>query len=263
MNTIHRSLLQAALRELSKQATSHYYLDGTWDKIAFRCDICLQSLDALELHKGHNNDCIIEQLRTALDVKPSGTTTVFHRTGAEEIYLITDRGELQQRDVPDDIDAVVVVGEHTLTIDLLRQILTTADMTKARRLGAVPLVPPRRAAEPPKAAYPERDPAKVTLTTGGPVTPDHRDIDPATGLQKGYVVLSAEERAKGFLRPVRRTYLHATCGMITTMGPALAETYARDPKFYTGTYCSFCRGHFPVGEDGEFTWDGTNEKVGT
>ena len=32
------------------------------------------------------------------------------------------------------------------------------------------------------------------LTDGSPVTPDHREIDPATGQQKGYVVLSAEER---------------------------------------------------------------------
>jgi len=31
----------------------------------------------------------------------------------------------------------------------------------------------------------------------------------------------------------------------------------------TGTFCAVCRAHFPVGEDGEFTWDGTTEKVGT
>jgi hypothetical protein len=42
----------------------------------------------------------------------------------------------------------------------------------------------------------------VTLTDGSPVTPDHREINPATGQQNGYVVLSAEERAKGFVRPV-------------------------------------------------------------
>lgn len=42
---------------------------------------------------------------------------------------------------------------------------------------------------------------KTTLTDGSPVTPDHREIDPKTGMQKGYVVLSDEERAKGFLAP--------------------------------------------------------------
>lgn len=103
----------------------------------------------------------------------------------------------------------------------------------------------------------------TTLTDGSPVTPDHREIDPATGLQKGYVVLSAEERAKGFVRPVRHSYVHATCGAVTTMGQALAETYAREPSFYSGTYCATCRTHFPVGADGEFTWHGTAEKVGT
>ena len=105
--------------------------------------------------------------------------------------------------------------------------------------------------------------SETTLTDGSPVTPDHREIDPATGMQKGYVVLSAEERAKGFVRPVRQTYRHEKCGGKTTMGLALAETYARNPYFYSGTFCATCRAHFPVGADGEFTWAGTVEKVGT
>lgn len=46
------------------------------------------------------------------------------------------------------------------------------------------------------------------LTNGAPVTEDHREINPATGQQKAYVVLSPEERAKGFVRPVRRSYQH-------------------------------------------------------
>lgn len=107
------------------------------------------------------------------------------------------------------------------------------------------------------------DRSKTTLTDGSPVTLDHREIDPRTGMQKGYVVLSAEERAKGFVRPVRRSYIHLKCGVVTTMGHALAETYARDPFFYSGTFCCGCRAHFPVGEDGEFIWVGTKEKVGT
>ena len=73
-------------------------------------------------------------------------------------------------------------------------------------------------------------------------------------------MLSEEERAKGFVRPVRRTYVHRTCGGATTMGLALAETYARDPKFYGGTYCATCGTHFPVAQ---FTWDGTDEVVGS
>ena len=103
----------------------------------------------------------------------------------------------------------------------------------------------------------------TTLTDGSPVTPDHRDLNPATGQQKAYVVLSENERAKGFVRPVRTAYLHETCGTVTTMGLALAETYARDPSFYSGTFCIGCRAHFPVGAAGEFTWDGTTDKVGT
>lgn len=104
---------------------------------------------------------------------------------------------------------------------------------------------------------------KTTLTDGRPVTPDHREINPATGQQKGYVVLSDEERAKGFVRPVRRHYRHLTCGQVTTMNLALAETYARQPDFYGGTFCAHCRDHFPVGAEGEFIWEPGGEKVGT
>lgn len=107
------------------------------------------------------------------------------------------------------------------------------------------------------------DKPKTTLTDGSPITPDHREIDPRTGQQKGYVVLSADERAKGFVRPVRRSYIHEPCGSVTTMGQALAETYARQPDFYTGTFCCACEKHFPVGADGQFVWADSTEKVGT
>lgn len=102
----------------------------------------------------------------------------------------------------------------------------------------------------------------TTLTDGSPVTDDHRELK-ANGQQKGYVVLSEDERAKGFVRPVRNSYIHKKCGAVTTMGTALAETYAREPSFYSGTFCTACRNHFPVGKDGEFVWDGTDIKVGT
>lgn len=106
----------------------------------------------------------------------------------------------------------------------------------------------------------------TTLVDGSPVTPDHKDIlsdGPRAGQQRAYVVLSQEERAKGFIRPVRRAYVHEACGTVTTMADALAETYARDPFFYSGTFCCGCRAHYPVGADGEFTWHGTREKVGS
>jgi hypothetical protein len=107
---------------------------------------------------------------------------------------------------------------------------------------------------------------RTTLTDGTQVYPEHRNIiqDGARkGQQEGYVVLAEEERAKGFVRPVRRAYVHLKCSTVTTMGQPLAETYARQPDFYKGTFCCACQSHFPVGADGEFVWEGTNEKVGT
>jgi hypothetical protein len=107
--------------------------------------------------------------------------------------------------------------------------------------------------------------------------------DPTTpGLKRGaddvpvpqndvYLVLSTEERAKGFVQPVRTSYRHigrlqqletddgrpshqvrvGGCGAVTTMGPAIAETYARDPWFYGGTFCVTCSKHRPLDE---FIW---------
>lgn len=100
---------------------------------------------------------------------------------------------------------------------------------------------------------------KTMLTDGSEVTEDHRDIKD-NGQQKGYVVLTDEERAKGFVRPVRKTYTHKTCGTDTTMGISIAETYARDPKFYNGTFCCSCKTHLPLDE---FVWKGTEEQVGS
>lgn len=92
-----------------------------------------------------------------------------------------------------------------------------------------------------------------------------------------YLVLSEEERAKGFVRPFENRYVHAKelggCGVITRMGDALSETYAREPSFYGATYCVGCSMHKRVGEQGEFYWcdsggnpkqrDGKAWKVGT
>lgn len=109
---------------------------------------------------------------------------------------------------------------------------------------------------------PPVDRSKRTLTDGSPETEDHRELRP-DGMQKGYVVLSEDERKRGYQRPIRKSYVHLKCGAMTTMGFALAETYARDPQFYSGTFCCACAAHFPVGPDGEFVWAGTEEKVGT
>lgn len=167
------------------------------------------------------------------------------------------------------------------------------------------------------------------------------------GQQNKYVVLSEEERAKGFVRPVRKAYQHvgtrpthplrdltddeharydqygyvkyeaypcavivdpggptpacgypsdnerhgdgpgflhefenadgssttgrfwtaaqlaSGCGTVTTMADAIAETYARNPGFYSGTFCAGCRTHFPVGDAGEFVWVDDGTRVGT
>lgn len=102
--------------------------------------------------------------------------------------------------------------------------------------------------------------------------------DEPTEQNEVYLVLSDEERAKGFVRPVRKTYIHmymldgsrvpypltswagvGGCGAATTMNTAIAETYARDPKFYGATYCVGCRRHISVSE---FVWE-DHQQVGS
>lgn len=103
---------------------------------------------------------------------------------------------------------------------------------------------------------------KTTLVDGSAPYEGYKEIK-ENGQQKDYLVLSDEERAKGFVRPVRLSYVHTVCGVKTTMNRKIAETYARNPNFYSGTFCCGCGAHFPVGENGEFFWYGTEEKVGT
>jgi hypothetical protein len=98
----------------------------------------------------------------------------------------------------------------------------------------------------------------MSLTTD----PNHPELgrggDDKPGPQNTvYLVLSEEERAKGFARPYRDAYKHDACGTVTTMGRALSETYARDPKFYGATYCCTCQMHKPVGEFRWYEMDGT------
>lgn len=118
--------------------------------------------------------------------------------------------------------------------------------------------------------------SNITAADGSELQPDHRDLK-ENGQQKQYAVLSAEERAKGFVRPYRDSYVHVGdnpdivngvirkygdggCGTLTRMGRTIAETYARDPKFYTGTFCVGCGAHLTLSQ---FMWDKTTEIVGS
>lgn len=97
-------------------------------------------------------------------------------------------------------------------------------------------------------------------TTDNPNDPEINEVNPETGQNKKYLVLSEVERALGFVRPVRVSYTHTKCGVVTTMSRTLAETYATKPDFYTHTFCTYCKDHLPVSE---FVWTGTDLIVGS
>lgn len=100
--------------------------------------------------------------------------------------------------------------------------------------------------------------------TVDPNDPGLRQIKP-DGQQETYLVLSGEERARGFVRPVRYKYRHGACGAVTMMGTALSETYARNPKFYGGTFCCACGNHFPLrtAAGWQFFWLPEGDPVGS
>lgn len=92
------------------------------------------------------------------------------------------------------------------------------------------------------------------------LTPEEIDRHRVQGYVKYEQYPESESRACG--RYWTEKQLNSGCGQVTTMSRKIAETYARDPGFYGGTFCSTCMAHFPVGPNGEFEWlDGT--KVGS
>lgn len=112
---------------------------------------------------------------------------------------------------------------------------------------------------------------KTVASKSGEAREGHADQNKAAvgdtkpnGQHEDYWVLSEEDRKKGHVRPVRRSYVHGKalggCGTKTTMSQAIAETYAKDPTFYGSTFCVVCRNHFPVAE---FRWDNSEELVGS
>lgn len=103
------------------------------------------------------------------------------------------------------------------------------------------------------------EPAKCT-TSGESVAKVRAEQTESVGQHKAYIILCDEEREKGFVKPYRDSYRHRTCGTTTRMGRTIAETYARDPYFYSATFCVCCNTHKPLAE---FTWEPDGEPMDT
>ena len=106
----------------------------------------------------------------------------------------------------------------------------------------------------------DRDGRQICTTAGDAPSKARAEQIEETGQHKSYIVLCEEERQKGFVRPYRDRYKHTSCGGVTTMGRSLSETYARDPAFYSHTFCVNCNRHLPVSE---FTWTADDAQVGS
>jgi hypothetical protein len=100
----------------------------------------------------------------------------------------------------------------------------------------------------------------VTYTTSDRSDPNV-DTPSGPGQQnRAYIVLPEAERLKGYVRPMRREYVHDKCRTRTIMPLACAETYARNPSYYSSTWCCACCAHLPVSQ---FAWVDDGSVLGT
>lgn len=101
---------------------------------------------------------------------------------------------------------------------------------------------------------------KKTLTDGSPVPEDgsHNEIDPRTGQHKGYVVLSEEERKKGWVRPLRRSYQHVGERPTYPTRELTDAEHARYDQYGYVLYEEYPAGEGPVGR----FWKADQLKVG-
>lgn len=233
------------------------------------------------------------------------------------------------------IQLLTSIGQHVAWVEILqfppgnepkvvmwgsRIFVRGADATYVEAFAFTSLTPSPGLPEP--VVVDRVEPVEVdrtaVMTLHGTPVEEIREIHAAqpVGQHADYIVLTQEERAKGFVRPVRRSYRHIGipgpknplrdlteeeiarhgqfgyvkfeeypkgdssvtgrywtqkqldsigkgCNGVTTMGVSIAETYARDPSFYGSTMCVTCNVHLPVGENGEFVWEGTSERVGS
>lgn len=115
---------------------------------------------------------------------------------------------------------------------------------------------------------------RCTVKGEEPTNPDDAPVPNSGKLADGqhadhWTMCPTEIIKAGFKRPVRLKYEHVGppggkgCGVVTSMPQAIAETYAANPGYYGRTFCCGCHDYFKVGAEGEFVWDGTNDRVGT
>lgn len=205
-------------------------------------------------------------------------------------------------------------SEIQVTLNLIREALDTPELSSpGSRLVAIgALVNRLKPLSEESRAQVSRVAEEIRSLTTDPTDPrlGHGSDEAPVPQNKAYLILSEEERAKGFVRPLRRSYKHVGaplkyplldltpeqheqydrynyvkfeaypeselpltgkywtqkeldlrgCNGVTTMGLALCETYARNPKFYGSTYCCNCGMHRPVSE---FVWVEDSSIVGS
>lgn len=60
-----------------------------------------------------------------------------------------------------------------------------------------------------------------------------------------------------YVQEVRRRYVHDLCGSVTIMPQEIAESVARDPEWYSKTFCASC-GQYVTTSDVAWNADGAD-----
>ncbi len=82
------------------------------------------------------------------------------------------------------------------------------------------------------------------VTAGAP-----KPIDPKTGQHGAYYILPEEERAKGYVRPLRYSYVHKKCGALTTMGTGARRDVRPRPELLRLHVLHRVQGPLPSGRE--------------
>lgn len=91
------------------------------------------------------------------------------------------------------------------------------------------------------------------------------DFDYGKKLSDGQHERHPTDESGEYKAPLRNSYRHLACGGETVFGDAIADTYAKHPDYYDGTFCVRCRSYFRLrNADGThaFVWTSDETPVG-
>lgn len=84
--------------------------------------------------------------------------------------------------------------------------------------------------------------------TNDPNDPDLKVLHTTKQYKKTLVHHESERTPAKFVNQLRNKFRHLKCHQMSTVATSVAETLARDPKFYKELFCGTCQVYVPITE---------------